>query len=201
MRPQSLYSDGAKIYQLLANGPPARVEHAFAMLSSQAVSPARPRDMDLNLIEEAAQHCTGDRAMLLKLNALQCLLDAGRIPEALEALADTEAAYADAPEKISVSLQPVVHDAFTFIHAFVRRDAGAARSWWNRTTGKRAAGFTADAWRSYSALLWVENRAAEARDAWVRGNALAQQFPAAGAYDFDRDTFAQLRNELEALAA
>jgi Zn-dependent protease len=201
MQPGSLYSDGAKIYQLLAAGPASQVEHAFAMMSTSLVSPLRPRDMDIRLIEQAAGYCSGHRALLLKLNAFQHFFDAGRLPEAETALAEAEAMYASSSKTFPADLRIIVHDAFTFAHAFVRRDAAAARAWWVRTTVKRADGFTVDAWKAWCSLSWIENRDAEAREAWAQGNALAQKNPRAGAYDFDRDCFAMLRNELKAVAA
>ena len=200
--PGSSYSDGARIYQLLAGGPASQVEHAFAMISSTAVSPLRPGNLDMHLIQRALGFCkTGERALVLRVNAFQCFLDSGQITQALEVLADAEGVYAASSGAIPGELKAMVHRAFTFANAFVRRDAGAARSWWDRTTGKRTESFTVDDWKAYCSLMWIENRPAEARDAWERGNALAQRCPAAGAYDYDRDCFARLRMELEAVAA
>jgi len=200
--PGSSYSDGARIYQLLAGGPASQVEHAFAMISSTAVSPLRPGNLDMHLIQRALGFCkTGERALVLRVNAFQCFLDSGQIPQALEVLADAEGVYTASSGAIPAELKAMVHRAFTFANAFVRRDAGAARSWWDRTTGRRAESFTVDDWKAYCSLMWIENRPEEARDAWERGNALAQGCPAAGAYDYDRDCFARLRSELEAVAA
>lgn len=201
LRPESNYSDGANIYQLLAAGPASKVQHAFAMVSSTMVSPLHPRDYDLDLIQEAAGACCGQRALLLQLSAVSGFLDRGQIAEANEALSHAEAVYADSAAAMPVDQRIEIHDAFTFGAAVIRRDAAAAREWWERTTEKRPEGFTAEAWRGYCAFLWIEGRVTEARHAWAQGNAIVQQYPKGGGYEFDRDCFAMLRNELEAVAA
>jgi hypothetical protein len=58
-----------------------------------------------------------------------------------------------------------------------------------------------DYWFAESSLLWIENRPHEAIEAWTKGNALVQQLPRVGAYDFDRDCFAQLRHVIDATSS
>jgi hypothetical protein len=48
-----------------------------------------------------------------------------------------------------------------------------------------------------SALFWTENRLEEAREAWTKGNAMAQQRPSAGVYEYDRYRYALLRQVLD----
>jgi len=45
--------------------------------------------------------------------------------------------------------------------------------------------------------LWLEGQAQEAEAAWQKGNAIAQQLPAVGAYEFDRWCFRKLREALD----
>jgi hypothetical protein len=63
---------------------------------------------------------------------------------------------------------------------------------------KKPTHFGVDYWLAQSALLWTENRLEEARDAWSKGNVLAQQLPAAGAYEFDRYRSTLLHQVLDA---
>jgi hypothetical protein len=63
---------------------------------------------------------------------------------------------------------------------------------------KKPKRFNADYWLARSAYLWMEGRWEEARDAWEKGHALAEELPKFGAYEFDRYRYALLRKELDA---
>jgi Peptidase family M50 len=210
IQPEGNYSDGARIYQLAARTPGSQLELAFAMVSSTVVSPLRPKDMDIGMIERAAAYRkTGAEALLLRLNACTHFLDSGRMPEALRALSEAEAVYTESEPELPGDLRVLAQEAFTYANAVVRRDAGAARGWWDRTKKVvvlnadhlSADHFTADQWKAYCSLLWIENRLEEARAAWERGNDIAKNSPQAGAYEYGRDCFARLRVELDAVAA
>jgi hypothetical protein len=95
----------------------------------------------------------------------------------------------------------LAHEAFTYGNAYLRRDAGAARAWWDRTAYKNVTRASADYWKAYCSLLLVENRSAEAKVAWAKGNALVVKYPKTGAYEYARDCFAGLRSELYGAAA
>jgi hypothetical protein len=195
IRPQDQYSDGAHIYQIISDGPWADVHIAFSMVASSLVTPLRPRDFDIAIIQRAAQFLThGREALLLRLFAYMHYADSGRIPEALQARREAEALY---PE-VEASLPAELHLAFVFSAALFERDAASARLWWQRTEAKKITRFDSDYWSARAALLWIENQSAEARQAWETGNAIAQTLPAAGAYEFDRWCYAQLRLALDA---
>jgi Zn-dependent protease len=202
IQPEGQFSDGAKIYQLLAGTPGSHLELAFAMVSSTVVSPLRPKDLDVRVIERAAAfRRIGPEALLLRLNAFTHFLDRGQTGEALRALSEAEIVYAESELALPEDLRVIAQEAFTYANALLRRDAGAARSWWDRTEKKNLTRFSADHWKAYCSLLWIENRLEEARSAWNNGNALAEKNPKAGAYEYSRDCFAQLRFELDAAAA
>jgi Zn-dependent protease len=202
IQPDGQFSDGARIYQLLAGSPGSHLELAFAMVSSTVVSPLRPKDLDVQIIERAASfRRIGPEALLLRLNAFTHFLDRGQTAEALRALGEAETVYAESEPVLPGDLRVIAHEAFTYANAFLRRDACAARSWWDRTATKDPTRFSADHWKAYCSLLWIENRLEEARYAWASGNALAEKNPRAGAYEYSRDCFAQLRFELDAAAA
>ncbi len=201
MQPEGLYSDGAKIYQLLAGGAAAKIDEAFASVSSSLVGSLRPRDWNADLLAAAAGQCAGERAVLLRLFAVKAHFDAGRAEQAEMALKEAESFYLASAGATTKPLQQIVHESLTFYNAVIRRNAADARAWWNRTTWPRAGAWTSDALRSYAALLWLEGQPAEAQHAWAKGYAIAEKCPKAGTYDYDRDCFVRLRESMAAVAA
>ena len=201
------YSDGARIYQLLSSDVWRDVSLVFSMVTSTLVSPLRPRDMDICMIERASAFlCAGKRAFLLRSYAWMHYFDSGRTPEAVQAIDGLESVYTQSAFDLPVDL----HMEAVFANAFVKGDAAAARRWWERMEAKKNAmpnaqkeernlmQSSADYWKANCSLLLVEGRVAEAETAWKRGSALAVNRPSAGAYDFDRDCFAHLRQALAA---
>jgi hypothetical protein len=70
LRPEGLYSDGARIYQLMKGGAWADLHRALSVVASTAVTPLRPRDYDMDAILRAQQSfTTGRHGMLLRLFA------------------------------------------------------------------------------------------------------------------------------------
>jgi hypothetical protein len=194
LRPEAEYSDGARIYQLLSGGPWGDVHRAFSIVGSSVVTPLRPKDYDIQVIQRAARFMThGRQALLLQMYAFMYFFDSDRIPEALEAMSAAESVYEQSASDISAEL----HTDFVFGNALLKRDAVSARLWWDRMEAREMRRFDADYWKARSALLWIEYRLEEAREAWNKGNALVQQLPKTGAYEFDRYCFAQLRQALD----
>jgi hypothetical protein len=195
LRPEDQYSDGAHLYQLLSGGPWADVHMAFSVVSSTVVTPLRPRDLDLHLLRRAADFLkSGQQGLLLRLFLYIHHMDAGRTQEGLDAVAEAEALYPELASKLSADL----HTDFVFVNALFRRDLDAARLWWQRLEAKGSSKFKVDYWKARTALLWLEGRPEEAEQAWQKGNVFAQQLPAAGAYEFDRWCYRQLREVLDA---
>lgn len=194
LRPEAHYSDGARIYQLLRGGAWADVYRASSVVGCSLVSSLRPKDYDIEAIQRAARFITqGRQGLLLRLYAYLYFFDSGRIPEALQALDQAETVFAQSASDIPADL----HTDFIFGSAFLKRDAPAARVWWKRMEAKKAPHLSADYWKARSALLWIENQAEQAQAAWDKGNELVQKLPQAGAYEFERYCFAQLRQVLD----
>jgi hypothetical protein len=194
LKPESNYSDGAQLYQIVTNGPWARVHFAFAMVTTSLVTPVRPRDFDVDVLRRAADSvASGERGLLLRLFACLHYLDQNRIPEAVAAMEEAEALYPDSkfdrPGDICAE--------FVFVNAFYKRDLAAADMWWQRLEDSPKLDFDVDYWRAQTARLWLKGESAEAREAWEQGNALAQKLPAAGNYEFTRSCFAKLRAALD----
>jgi hypothetical protein len=191
---QVAYSDGAQIYQLLRGGPWADLHRAFSVAGSTLVTPLRPKDYDIQTIQRAASSITqGRQALVLRLLASYYFLDCGMIPQTCEVLAEAESVYEESASDIPAEL----HTDFVFGNAILRRDAAAARQWWERMEAKKPTHFGVDYRLAQSALFWIENHLEEAREAWNQANLLAQQLPAAGSYEFDRYRCTLLHNCIE----
>jgi Zn-dependent protease len=194
LRPEDQYSDGAHIYQIVTNGPWADVHTIFSIVASSLVTPLRPRDYDMPMLFRAAQFMTfGREAMLLRIFGFTSCVDRGHLPEAIGWLSQAEAIYPQIAGKVPAEL----HAEFVFGAALFKRDAAAARMWWERMQSKRVTRFDTDYWKARAALAWIENRSEDAQESWRKGNQLAQALPKAGAYDFDRDNFVLLREAME----
>ncbi len=195
LKPESNYSDGAQLYQIVTNGPWARVHLAFAMVGTSIVSRVRPRDFDVSLINKAADSVPkGDRGLLLRLFACLHYVDSGEISKAMVSLEAAEALYEgsifERPQDICAE--------FVFLNAFHKRDLAAADLWSKRIDALRKIDHDADYWRARTSLHWLRGDWADALAAWERGNALALKLPQAGSYDFTRSCFAKLRAALNA---
>ncbi len=192
-KPEAHYSDGARIYQLVTNGPWAHVEQAFSMVASTLVTARRPRDYDLDVFRAAGNFLTqGDRAMLLRLFACIHHLDSGRIPEALESLEEAEKLY----ENATLQSGAGICAEFVFINSVYKRDRTAAELWWQRLQAHRRIDRDAEYWQAHAGLLWLQGQHEQARQAYERGYALALELPAAGAYDYTRSRFDALDSAL-----
>ncbi|HEY6971832.1 MAG TPA: M50 family metallopeptidase, partial [Candidatus Angelobacter sp.] len=188
------YSDGAQIYQILSKGPWGDFHRAAVISASTLVTALRPRDYDIQTILRAAQGITrGESAMSLRLLSYTYFLDHDRFPEAGEALKEAGSIY----EQCAAEVHVEVLTEFVFGSAYVLRDPAAARQWWTLMEARKPTRFNADYWRAASALHWIEGNLKEANEAWQKSDALAQKLPHTGAYEFDRDCCARLRNAID----
>jgi hypothetical protein len=129
----------------------------------------------------------------LRLFAADYFIDRSMIPQARESLVEAESIYHESASDISADLYTVL----IFDSAFLRRDAVSARQWWERMEAKKPTHFAVDYWLAQSALFWTENRPGEAREAWTKGSAMAEQRPSAGVYEYDRYRYSLLRQVLD----
>jgi hypothetical protein len=193
-RPETLYSDGARIFQLLSGGPWAELHRVSSIALSSTVTPLRPRNYDIQAINSAAAYFThGREALMLRLLATSYFLDHNQIAEARAHFAQAASIAQDSTFNISSDLLP----AFVFNAVYLEHDASAARRYWDLFESKTPTCFGVDYWLSRSALHFIEDHPLEARDAWNVGAALARELPTAGAYEFDRDRYRLMRDLLE----
>ena len=160
------------------------------------VSPSRPRDFDIEAIKSAATVMTqGEEGLILRIYAHLYFFDRGLVPEAMNWIREAEAVF-DKSAGRGISLSWYAN--FVFAYAFLANDAERARQWWQRMEVKKFSREQSDYWICLSALRWSEGQLMEACAAWEQGNLLAEKLPKAGAYEFDRDCYRQLRQALDA---
>ncbi len=182
-RSSTMYSDGARVLQLLAGGPWADLQDALTMATSTTVSLLRPRNYDIEVIHRAAEVIKdGTQAVLLRLLAFSYYLDSGWAPTACRVLSEAEEIALKPKAIVPVEFCTL----FVFGKAYACRDAAAARQWWDRLEAKKPTRFNVDYWRAKAALAWIEGQEAEARENLDKAVEEAANLPAVGAYDYDR---------------
>ena len=124
-RTKLFYSDGAQLYQILANGPWGKVHLALGMSATSLLSDIRPRDWDIGLINEAAAFLrTGIQAMVLRMIASYYYLECGNIPEAVAGMN----AAADLFSPQGMRNPADFYTSFIFFNALYARDLPVAGS-------------------------------------------------------------------------
>lgn len=192
------YSDGARLLQLLNGGPAADIYFAQSFVSSSLVTPLRPADFDMELLDRAAAAAKGPQLLALRLCQYQHYLDLQQMDRAREAFAIAESVYEAWQAAVPASLLP----SMVFAAAYVKRDPLSARRYWTRMEEREKKTKTpvrrnADYCIAECALHWIENRYDTANTAWQRGALIANRLPAAGAYEFTRSQYAVMHTELE----
>lgn len=187
---KSMYSDGAKLYQLLHGGLWTRYHCALGMFSSISVTTQRPRDYDIATIEEAAGNIARGRdEAFLRLCAYAYYLDRGQLDEAAKSIWRSESLvgewHIDPPNEWCT--------AFVFADSVLRHDAAPARQWWNLMESRKTFHFADNHWTARSALFLAEKRLDEAADALANAEAWASQLPNTGSAEFERGLVVLLR--------
>jgi hypothetical protein len=192
-RPESLYSDGAQIYQLLKRGPWADTNLAFSMVASTLVTPARPSEWDVAILRKAGDFVKqGERGLRLRLYASMHYLEVGNIPEALASIKEAEDLY----DQVTLRKPGDACAEFVFINAIFKQDLEAAEFWWRRLEDQPSKDLEADYWMARASIMWLRGETEEARRAWTRGNAFAMALPNAGAYDHIRWRSRRIKEKL-----
>jgi hypothetical protein len=194
LRVGGFYSDGANICQILSGGYWADHHRVNAIVSSVRVTDLRPRDYDLAAIARLAKNApTPNHEMYCWLYTYECHLDRGEIAQAREALEKAEFASRQSEESLTCQLCMI----FVFSIAYLKRDAREARTWWKRVESMAPAEFQCEYWLGHCALHWIEGDLNTANESWNTGNAMAQQEPKYGAYEFDRHWFRLMREAID----
>jgi hypothetical protein len=157
-----------------------------AAIHATKVTELRPRDYDIATVERAAGTIArGADELNMHLCAYAHYLDNGQFAEARTALLKAEAFCSNS------ALEPADHwySELVFAHAFLRRDAIAARRWWNRMMSRESIAKKQrdqSSLASRAALLLSEGRLAEAAEVCKKAEAWARNLPKAGASDAQR---------------
>lgn len=193
-RPESLYSDGARIVQLFRSGPLPDYYRAVKSVQSTLVSPRRPLDYNILSINSAYRHFnTGEAGLLLQVWAAEHYHDLGESSEARNALAEAERVYQESASDISADVQT----SLVIYSVIIRHDPLAARAWWQKMQTKKPASRNSNYWLAKCAFHWAENDIDSARAAWNSGSAWLAGMPDVGVYNFDRDCYERMKSILE----
>lgn len=188
------YSDGAKLYQLLREGPWVDYHTVHAAMASSWVGPLRARDYDVAAIFRATETAArGADEIQFRLAAVAHYFDCGLLEHTRRALSEAESAL----EGSGVDLPAHLLVVLTFYNAFVAHDARRARDWWEKAVRKSPDLPDERGAASLCALLLEEGRWAEANEVWPRARAFAEKLPRSGAGDLERETVASLRCHLD----
>jgi hypothetical protein len=190
---KSMYSDGAKLYQILAGGLWSDYHRLLGAVASTAVTPLRPRDYDLATIHRAiGVIAQGRDEIFLRVCAYNCCLDRRNLQDAAAEIGRAEAIT------VELGIEPAIERCATFVFAdaLLRRDAAAACRWWQRIESKPAYRFTENLWPARSALLLSEGKIDEAADACKKAADWARQLPATGAGEAERNNVELLQEAL-----
>ena len=195
-RPESLYSDGAQIYQLLKKGPWADMNLAFSMVASTLITPSRPADWDVEVLRKAANFAKQDeRGLRLRLYISMHYLEAGKIPEALASIKEAEDLY----DRVSLRKPADTCAEFVFVNAIFKHDQETAEFWWRRLEAQPSKDLEADYWMARASIMWLRGNGEEARKAWERANVFAAGLPKAGAYDHIRWRSERINDMLQSM--
>lgn len=183
LNPDGMYSDGARIYQLLKGGAWADYRRIVTLSTSTLVTPLRPRDFDLETIQRAEQAIArGLQGALLRMTESDYHLDRGELEKASQASAEAE----NICRQTGVNVPPEMRVGLAFRAAFLRRDAQSARDWWNQVEKEKSVHKGSNYWLAKSALLAIEGQTEEAWSTWNKASDLMKQLSNAGDYEFDR---------------
>jgi hypothetical protein len=187
------YSDGARILQLLTNSPLLDVFHAMNQVLSTLVSPARPRDFDVDRLRRASLIVPGGlQGVLLHLWAMDYFVDRGQLAEAHETLCAAMTVCVSS----SVDLPVGVNAVLVGYIALLDRNASVARAWWDRVEKKKPK-LDFNYWFGLAGVLWLEGRLDEANEAWRKAEAEVHDRPRFGVNEYDRSLCTLLRHELD----
>ena len=193
-RPESLYSDGARILQLFRHSPAADFQRVVKSVHSTLVSPRRPRDYDIATMERAAAYFTrGHDGLLLRIWAASCLFDRRNLAGASAALAEAERVYRESASDIP----PFLHTGFIIKGINLGRDRDYIRKWWQSMVAKKPTDLDQDYWLAKSAFHWAEGDLPAAREAWNTGQVYLAKLPDQGTYNYDRDCYRKIKEILD----
>ncbi|MGA2653529.1 MAG: M50 family metallopeptidase [Terracidiphilus sp.] len=126
LRSNAFYSDGARIYQILARSVLDDYHWILSFSSSIAVTPNRPRDYDLDALRRVLASDIGRaHRVVFHLMESECLLERGLVEASAQAVANAQASYNHEAEVMTAGSIC----ALVFGHAVLRGDAHAAQAW------------------------------------------------------------------------
>jgi hypothetical protein len=187
------YSDGARIYQILTGSVLEDYRRILAMSQATTVTPLRPKDFDIQLIERIAKTDAPsfDHAFLF-LVAGDYYFERGEMESACQKVREAEALSDQQTSYWAERCGSIVLRA-----ACVLRDRAMAEKWWQRS-------LTAKSWNPRKkdrfpacAYFTVSGRVPEAEEAWLAEFEHVNRMPETGGRAFDLYYLERLREILD----
>ena len=190
------YSDGARIYQILTGSVLEDYRRIVAMTQAMAVTPIRPRDFDIELIERIAATNTPsfDRVFLL-LVASDCYFDRGQLEDARQKARETEAVCDQQTNYWAESCRAIVLRA-----ACLLGDRAMEEKWWERSLAAKSWNPGKKNHFPVCAYFAITGQLPEAEAAWRAEFEHASRLPESGERAFDLCYLGRLREILDEAA-
>lgn len=192
----SAYSDGARIYQILSGSVLEDYRRILAMSQATTVTPLRPRDFDIDLIEKITlTNAPSFDQVFLLLVASDYYFDSGQLESArqktraAEALRDEQASYW-AENCGSIVLRA----------ACLLEDRAMAEKWWQRSSNAKSWNPGKKNHFPACAYLTITGRLPEAEEAWKAEFEHTNRLPETGERAFDFYYLERLREMLDEAA-
>ena len=194
LRPDGLYSDGARILQIFRGGPLYDYQRCARIAGAGSVSPVRPEDFDIAALDRASAHfTTGEIGLLLRLWATEFYLDRDELLQASTSFSRAEEVFRNSASDI----RPGLHACMVVNAVLTRRDAEAACSYWQSMQAKQLDSQDTNYWQAKCAFHWSERRFDLARQAWKTGSDHLSALPDTGSASYDRASHSRLLELIE----
>jgi len=191
------YSDGARILQLLSASPVAELHKALLAIRSTTATPRRPRDLELDLLQRAADLSPDPiQTVVIRLAISGHYEDRGMIPEARAAFKAAELFCRGANLTSNPAFPVDLYTAFIIPSALLKQDPRSTRLWWCLFDAKKPTNFNTDYFLARACSLWMDNHFDDALLFLNKADTEAAKLPDAGSYNFDRDRCARIRKEV-----
>lgn len=190
------YSDGARIYQILTGSVVEDYRRILAMTQATTMTPYRPRDFDIDLIEKvAATNTPGFDQVFLLLVASDYYFDRGEMGSACQKTLEAEAVCDQKTPYWAENCGSIVLRA-----ACLLGDRAIAEKWWQRSLSAKH--WNPGKKNHFPACSYyvIAGRLPEAEEAWRAELEKANQLPDTGERAFDLYYLERLREMLDEAA-
>jgi Zn-dependent protease len=192
----AMYSDGARIFQIVTGSVLEDYRRILAMTQATTVTPLRPRDYKIHLVEKVIASDTPgiDRTFLL-LVAGDYYFDIGDMESARQKFREAEELY---DREASFSAEHCGY--FVSRAVYLLADAAMAEKWWQRKLTAKRFKTGRETLFPACAYFLIIGRLREAEEAWQAEFEHANRLPETGEREFDLYNLGYLRKLIDQAA-